>query len=235
MIKKSCKIFPVVAFLVMGGLTSLSAQRIIYSDDFGGSREASLNGCGPATRPGTEEWAARLMNPISIRDPRADGSISGGASGLVSGVLPFSLESGKVYTFTVNATIINPLNDGSTPATHWAGIAFRSTSSVDGTLAGDADFASLIIRRNGGAQLTTRGGSGPINMGAGTFEEAASWGIEIDTTQIPWTADFLIDGDPVESVRELNPSLVAGTAYISIGQFASASVRFHELSLKVTP
>lgn len=205
----------------------VNASTTIYLDTFDGLQSDPLNGTAPNVRHGSETWDACELDPLNVRDPRADGSMAGGGiAGEVGGSLAFSLETGKVYTFSVDMTITNP-DAGSQ---QWAGISF-STAPVTGSIALGNNFASLLMRQNGGAQALTPNGSAAINVAAGTYGASTEVSIVLDTTTPTWTADFLINDTSI-GTSSLNPALSAGTGYIAIGQ---AGVVFDNLSLSVIP
>ena len=214
----------------------------LYTDDFSGLVGEALNGTAPDSRPGTETWVCRQSTPtLNLRDPRANGKMNGGASGAVAAGLGFSLVTGKVYTFSVDMQITNPENDGddgvasATKETHWAGISFSTGTSVDSVALGE-NFASLLMRRNGGAQLLSPSGTATDEIDAGTYTYASFEEVSIilDTTESVWTADYLINGASIGE-HDLDATLSAGTAYIRIGQASTTTVMFDNLSLTTIP
>jgi hypothetical protein len=113
------------AVIACGCLSSAQAQStILYFDNFDGESTVRLHGTTPDTTIGTNTWEARNLETTPARNPMADGSFAGGGSGQAGGVLPFTLEAGKVYTFTLNATISNPDASAVETLNHKAGPNF---------------------------------------------------------------------------------------------------------------
>ena len=96
------------------------AQTTLYSDDFTGGTDGSLNGQAPQVRPGSETWKTGSTNKIT-----ADGgSVTG--NGEMSAYLPMAtIQADAVYTLTARA-----FNNFAENITSWVGLGWSAQTDT---------------------------------------------------------------------------------------------------------
>ncbi|MGB1130250.1 MAG: hypothetical protein ACPG4K_09370, partial [Haloferula sp.] len=141
------------AFSIEGSFTGGSPT--IYEETFSGSGD--LNGSAPGIRPGSETWSA------TASQWQADGTITGEDSDLsdYSAFLPFTPQTGKVYT--LKATLTQPTG-GTASATDWGAFGFADTGTILGPGSDSSngsfwrnDTAPWMLYRESGAVVSFTG------------------------------------------------------------------------------
>ncbi len=206
------------AFCLAGAMIAANANAsIIYFDDFSGSNDAGLNGTAPDTRPGSETWTSS--------DPwKADGSKSGG--GNATAYLPFTPESGKTYTLSVDVNTTNTGGD-------WLAVGFTQNADTSQVFHSTANTAYAWVLRKPGNALESYLGAG--TNGNGNFTATAgvvSLKIVLDTTTPLWSVEWHTN-DTLRRTASFtaNPTI----NYVSFGAFNSGTGTVDNFTLSVVP
>jgi hypothetical protein len=214
-VKCQLSLFPVLAVM------STAQAVVIYSDDFSGSAPADLNGTVPDIRPGSETWLAGS----GATAWRADGSVAGG--GDANAFLPFSPESGKTYTLSVDANPTSPVD-----SSNWFALGFSETTSVGGGFYNSINATGwMLLRVNRGVQtfLGFNTTSGVTHSTAGTG--VVKLEVVLDTTESAWTVEWFVDNTSIRSVSyTANPTI----NYVTFGRLFDASGTVDNFSLSVS-
>jgi uncharacterized sulfatase len=212
------------------GVSLVSAQTTIYSDDFSGGT-GDINSVAPDTRPGTETWTASTIF-------NANGSVDRPTSGSQGSMtLPFTPADGFIYTLDASFS-------GVTGDTDWLALGFAKGQSASSTtndrfISGNVVGSTWILFRGATpAPLTTNGNKiqrGLGNASPADWLDATLWDLEggaidlrivLDTTggtgawTATWYAKLPADGS-YTLVGATTPVPHAASEYTSVGIAAS--------------
>lgn len=193
---------------MIGGLTAacvlmlagVSRAAIIYSDDF--NRTGALNSSSPDATSGLyggtagATWTA--ASGITLTGTVAP------FNGAALAYLPFSPQSGQVYTLTVYA---QDLND-------WAGIGFTRTATPSTAanlhncepVGGPGAPAWILYQNNVANTMVNQSGVASSSAGGSGYNTVA---LVLDTTGASWTLQGSMNGSPYGSVYTFatNPTI----------------------------
>jgi len=160
--------------------TVSTAPAWIYLEMFSGSGD--LNGADPDIRPGSETWTASLW--------QQDGTIAYLGDRADSAWLPFTPQSGRVYTLaaTVDAVTTSVNSSGS-----WTALGFGNDSDTTTFFAPPNNTAPWVLYRATETpdQIVTWTGPGATgNESEGTVAGPITLSIVLDTTSTNWTAEW---------------------------------------------
>jgi dienelactone hydrolase len=188
-------IFSVITILGLAGFSGY-AETILYQETFSGSSNEYIRGKSPDISVGSATWSALTNSGPWM----ADGSTAGDTSLIRGALLPFSPETGNVYTLTMD---MNP-----TSGTRWFELGFTSASRTDlsfttATVGASAWFYLKTDRTTAG---TVAGGTfTSVISGQQTFYGSddlagtVSVKIVLDTTETLWSAEWFVNGSSVRT------------------------------------
>ncbi|MDF1739370.1 MAG: VCBS domain-containing protein, partial [Verrucomicrobiales bacterium] len=195
---------------------------VIYADDFSGS--GALSGATPDTAPGADAWTSSgLWN--------ADGTKTGNGTG--SAWLPFSPDSGKVYTLSAD---VNPdlSASGDWMAIGFGGLVPASMDTTQFQAGGNNGAAWMLFRENdeSGSVIQTFGGpataAGQSHDLTPEVVGSAKLEVILDTTGANWKVEWKINGTTLRSYTYgSNPTI----ASVGLGGFNSATGSIDNFSL----
>lgn len=172
--------------------TSAFASTIIYSDDFSGSAATNLNGLAPDVRSGTDGGSASATWTSYQTNFHADGSVAGVNTGTagqaIEAYLPFTPNTGNIYTLTID------LNPGNSASVNWMAVGFTNNLATTNSFSygGNASWVIYSQRGDGSAKS-----SGNTNFSTGaTFgsntgvSDPMRVTITLDTTAALWSTTY---------------------------------------------
>ena len=169
------------------GMTVASARAdVIYYDDFSGATNATLTGTAPAVRPGSETWMANSNGYF-----KADGTYDATPNASAGVWLPFTPESGNVYTLSADVTDTG----GGGP---WTTLSY-SASNEDKYAAGGVQVYGIYLYRNTLADGTVVSYLGRgLHTAASHSVSAGSLALKVvldapDPDSANWTMAFIIN------------------------------------------
>lgn len=205
-----------VSLLIVVGIVPAIAD-VIYEDDFSGSSSVNLNGQAPDVRPGTETWQVLETGYTTWK---SDGSIEVPAANQNrNALLPFTPESGKVYTLSLT---MNPQNSD------YFSVGFTGTGSLNGSFTSSTEPAAapwMFIQYD--HTLVSRTYYGPgISGNLGVYPSAEGWGatvavsIVLNTMASHWSVEWFINSESVRTYTyPENPTI----NYVGFGRQGRAS------------
>ena len=214
----------VVAGLITGiAIGSAQAQLVIqYSDNFSGDAEDNLHGTTPDTTTGGATWSAH-------ENWKADGSIADATEGEHNAYLPFSPETGWIYTLTV--TLDKPTKEFAAFGFTEGNAGVTSSGSFFG--AGNNANPWFFYRSSGeinARAFPATGGSDDIGGYTGT----QTLSIVLDTTETLWSVAWFdgVDSDPVHTWDYTeNPTI----NWVGMGRQRGAGANLSSFELSVIP
>ena len=213
------------AFIGLACIASTLGQTtvVLYAEDFGGSSTADLHGTAPDTRPDSETW----ITATGASAWQADGSISNGGS--ANALLPFTPESGYVYTLQAS---LNP--NAPTNSDDWFAIGFARNANVTTGFQLLETTAWMLgrVRRDSNGDIQTF--LGP-DTASGTNHSSAvgtlGFKVVLDTTGSQWTAEWFLNDSSLRSVAFSSQPTIN---YVGLGRLGSAVGSFSSFSLSAT-
>ncbi|MFA5689406.1 MAG: hypothetical protein WC959_09720 [Kiritimatiellales bacterium] len=183
---------------------------VIYQDDFNGPRKELLNGAAPDVRPGSEVWATDNRN--FDYSWKRNGSAYGNSPANSSAALPFTVETGKIYTLTADFTLenFNPSNPG------WAGISFCTSGDQLEYAPDKNSFARLYAQRNGNVTAAQSGWHERASLFSGGDVKLS---IVLKTTGEQWDLEYWLDGSLFASSAVSAIAESGSTLYIKFGLY----------------
>jgi len=167
--------------------TPATAQTIIYADDFSGSAATNLNGLAPDVRSGTDGGSSSATWTADTIGFKANGSVTGQTGNTRYAYLPFTPDTGKVYTLTVD---LDPVD---TTSGNWLAAGFTSSPTTSSS-SFSANAPWVIYRQNGSGNAfessTTSFDSGAAFGTAGSVSDPITLTLTLNTTTTLWTATY---------------------------------------------
>ena len=210
---KAFLLSPIVVILA----SALCEGAVVFQDDFSGNG-AALNGTAPDTRPGSEVWDS----DSGLFD---NGTVSAGSNTTASATLPFTPESGFLYTLELDVDVTSGDND-------WVGLGFLSTGSDFFISSGISWMLARDTESNGMQTFLGTGTTG--NEGHTQPAGELALKIVLDTQDSNWSVEWFANGSSLrETTFTTNPSI--GRVGFGRNNTAAGSVDNFSLSASAVP
>ena len=206
---------------------AVSAEKVIYQEDFDGPSGENLNDKVPDTAPEGIRWESMKGEAVWM----ADGTINAQEINQNRNVfLPFIPETGKVYSFTLDIKVDGTEKEG------FIGMGFASDNALSDAYVSTEKMKVSPWMFFAGSSVRTY--TGPGNAGnTGTVPPKDGWGgkisaeIKLDTVTDPWTVEWLVNGASVRSHKFYagNPDI----KFVTFGRFRRASGGVDNFKLSV--
>jgi hypothetical protein len=209
------------------------ASSALYEESFGGSGD--LNGTAPDVTLASAAWSA-VAGQWQSDGTIAEDSSPGADKADHSAFLPFTPETGKVYTLT--ATFTQPTG-GTTATTNWGPFGFADTGTILGPSVASVNDGSfwrndtapwMLYRENGDVvSFTGPGVTGPSTDA--TVSGTRTFSIVLDTTGSQWTAEWFDGTTKLGTTHTFttNPSI----NFVGFGREDGVDVTINDFSLTV--
>ena len=209
-------LLPALALIAMLAGTT-RAEVIVYSDNFSGS--GAINGTAPTVRSGQYGGSASATWTANT-GITSNGTFAQFSAGQAA-YLPFSPQSGFVYTLSMNSSLPG----------EWGGMGFVNSSNVTDNLNVVPPNKVWLLYQNNKATTMSVTGGGSSATGPAGFNTMQ---LILDTTNPTWTIQGTFNGTPYDA----NPLPLGFTGFTHIalsGAYGGVNMNTDSVSLTAVP
>ena len=215
------RFLPVVGLAVACLLSPVgpASAATIYFDPLDGSSSSNLNGTKPEDRGGT--GTGNNWNAASLFD--ADGSV---ASGSGSAWLPFTPQSGFIYTLSADVETTEGGEDDD-----WISLGYASSELTDEPFYDTGGYGTILLRESGsGTSFRGEETAGGDSLGV-TTTGPATLEIRLDTRPTSWSFSFFVNGSSVGNAGGVASGDAEDISYVGFSEFSQAEGNVADLTL----